>query len=56
MTQQTITRILDLHSIPYQIHSGRIYADSMLSGTALFEILEDVTGWTRSQLYSWLGY
>ena len=56
MNPETIKRILNDHGIPYYETNGRIYADSMISGTTRFEIVEDVTTWTRSQLYTWLGY
>lgn len=56
MTTDTIIRILNLHSIPYQVCGDHILVDSMIAGTTLFERTEDVTDWTRRQLYSWLGY
>lgn len=56
MTHEQITRILDDHGIPYYTNSGNIYADSMEAGTALFENVVNVSAWTRSQLYAWLGY
>ena len=56
MPIEEIARILDAHSVPYFIKDGRIYADSMIAFTALFEEVEDVTDYTRSQLYAWLGY
>lgn len=56
MDTNTIIKILHNHSIPYQVRADRVFADSMEGGTALFERVEDVTDWTRSQLYSWLGY
>ena len=51
-----IKKILDAHSVPNYIKGGHIFADSMLSGCAMFEIVEDVTDWSKSQLYAWLGY
>ena len=56
MNPETIKRILDNHGVPYYTNGGSIYADSMEAGTALFEKVENVTAWTRSQLYTWLGY
>ncbi len=56
MTPKQIAKILDLHSIPHYTKDGRIYADAMTAGTALFEEVEDLTDYTRSQLYAWLGY
>ena len=56
MTNQTIKQILKNHSIPYYERNGDIYADSMIAGTALFEHVENVTLWTRTQLFQWLGY
>lgn len=51
-----IAHILDTHSVPYFIKNGRIYADIMVAFSALFEGVEDLTDWTRSQIYAWLGY
>ena len=56
MTTATIAAILDDHYIPYAISAGRICADEMISGSAHMEYTIDVTEWTRSELYSWLGY
>lgn len=51
-----IKKILDAHSVPNYIKDGHIFADSMLAFHEKFEIVEDVTGFTKSQLYAWLGY
>lgn len=57
MRQDTIIKILNLHFIPwYMTRSGRIMVDSMIGGTRVFEVVEDVTDWSRSRLYDWLGY
>lgn len=56
MKNETIRKILELHSIPCYEQNGRVYADTMLSGSEIFEEVEDLTGWTRKQLYDWLGY
>lgn len=56
MNIERIAEILTLHSVPYRIEGGRIYADTMAAGSTLFEEVEDLTGYTRSQLYAWLGY
>lgn len=56
MTLERIARILDAHSVPHYEKDGHIYADSMISGTELFEEVEDVTNWTASKLAAWLGY
>lgn len=56
MTAKKICTVLDQHSIPYYIKSGRIYADSMESGTELFGEVVDVTDWTARALLDWLGY
>lgn len=56
MTPETIKQILKNHGVPYTTRDGHILADSMESGTRLFEKTEDVTYWTRSQLMTWLGY
>jgi hypothetical protein len=56
MTAERIAKILEQHGTPFYEQNGRIYADSMLSGTKLFEEIIDVTEWTRSELLRWLGY
>lgn len=56
MTEKQITTILKLHSVPYMIMDGRIYADSMEAFTELFSKTVDVTNYTKGQLYAWLGY
>lgn len=56
MTNDRIKHILDSHGIPNFIEDGRIYADSMASGTALFEEVIDLTNISRAGLYAWLGY
>lgn len=49
-------KILDFHSTPWFERYGRLYADSMLAGTGLFEEVIDITDWTLRELYDWLGY
>lgn len=56
MKPDTIKSILDAHGIPYYEENGNIFADSMINGTTLFEEVENVTTWTRYQLFTWLGY
>jgi len=56
MKIECIAKILDLHSVPHFTKDGRIYADSMQAFTELFEEVEDLTDFSRSELYSWLGY
>ena len=56
MTAKRIAKILEQLSVPFYEQNGRIYADSMLSGTKLFEEIIDVTEWTRKELFDWLGY
>lgn len=56
MTNENIEKILDKHNVPYYTKNDRIYADSMLSGTKVFEEVEDMTGYGKTQLYDWLGY
>jgi len=50
-----IAHILDLHSVPYRIEGGRIYADSMIAFAPADETV-DMTDFTRSEIYAWLGY
>jgi hypothetical protein len=56
MTIQTLEQILKNHSIPYYKRNNKIFVDSMVNGTRLFEEVHDVTLWTRTQLFDWLGY
>lgn len=56
MTIKSITAILKQHGVPFYEQNGRIYADSMISGTETFEEVEDVTEWTFGELLGWLGY
>lgn len=56
MTNDRIAKMLELHSVPYYIEGGHIYADSMLAKTQLWDIVEDLTNYTRRQLLDWLGY
>lgn len=56
MKIERIAKILDLHFVPYYCQGGRIYADSMVAHTDLFEEVVDMTGYTRDELYAWLGY
>lgn len=56
MHLKQIETILKAHSVPYYIKNNQIYADSMISGTKLFDCTENVTNWTKKQLYVWLGY
>lgn len=51
-----IKKILDAHSVPNFEKEGHIYADSMISGSGLFEEVEDLTGWSMKKLRAWLGY
>lgn len=51
-----IQTILDTHGVPNFIAAGRIWADSMAAHTALFEEIEDLTDYTREDLFAWLGY
>lgn len=56
MTAKTIIKMLEAHSVPYKVVDEHILADSMLSGTEIFEKTLDVTRFTKAELLSWLGY
>lgn len=56
MTNTTIAKFLEMHSIPYFIETGRVFADSMFGDTEIFEEVIEVTNWSRKQLLQWLGY
>lgn len=53
---ERMQKILDDHGIPNYVQNGHLYADSMLSGYPIFYEVEDLTNYSRSELYSWLGY
>lgn len=56
MSIEKIGKILALHYVPFKILNGRIYADSMIAGTDIFEQIEDMTEKSPSEIYEWLGY
>jgi hypothetical protein len=56
MTPAQIKQILKDHSVPYYELNGNIYADSGIGGTGIFEEVENVTTWSRKELFDWLGY
>lgn len=56
MTIKDIALVLEVHSIPCYIENGRIFADTMDAAKADFEEVVDLTDYTCSQLYVWLGY
>ena len=56
MTNQQIGRMLNLHSVPFYEENGHIYADSMLAKHQLWDVVEDLTNYSRRQLLDWLGY
>ena len=51
-----ICKILNMHYVPFKILNGRIYADSMIGGTDIFEVTVDMTHKSLSEVYEWLGY
>lgn len=53
---EAIAKILKNHNVPFYIKNNRIYADSMMGGTVEFETVEDLTEFTKVNLYNWLGY
>lgn len=58
MTAETIKRILEDHSIEYMEFEGYIVAFERwtdIKGNNGVNFL-DVTGWSRKQLFDWLGY
>ncbi len=56
MKVNRIKKILDAHNVPNYIIADRIYADSMEIGTQLFQSVEELTGWSKAKIYTWLGY
>lgn len=57
MTVQEITRILDAHSIDYEIIDNKVIADDnyTLNGVGYTDKI-DLTNFTKAQLRDWLGY
>lgn len=53
---ETIKGILISHSIPFYEKNGEIFADSMLAHTEMFQYVENVSRWSKRELYVWLGY
>lgn len=51
-----IQTILDAHGVPNFIAAGHIFADSKGAFTAPFEEIEDLTDYSRAELFAWLGY
>lgn len=58
MAAETIKRILEDHSIEYMEFNGYIVALEYWTGTNGSSGVNflDVTGWSRKQLFDWLGY
>lgn len=56
MKIQRIAQILTAHNVPFVVKGGRIYADTMEAFTQPFEHVEDLTNYTREDLFAWLGY
>ena len=56
MKIETAKKMLHEHGIPFFVHGGRIYADTMQAGNEVFDDVEDITTMTIGQLLIWLGY
>ena len=56
MSNAESLRVLREHSVSCYEQDGRIYADTMISGTPVFEEVDDLTGYSMEQLKNWLGY
>lgn len=56
MSIENKMKVLKNHSVPYKMENGRLIVDSMIAFTKAFEETEDITDWSKSQLYMWLGY
>lgn len=56
MNISKIKKILADHGVPFYEENGKVFADSMISGTTRFEQVENVTKWSYSKLMNWLGY
>ena len=56
LNKEQICRTLESHGIPFYEENERIYADKMISNTAVFENVDDVTDFNEKKLREWLGY
>lgn len=57
MSNISIKKVMDLHSIFCWISNGRVYAiESYTLDGKGYEDTIDVTGWTKKQILDWLGY
>ena len=61
MANETIKKILENHSVPAYESNGRVFASEewlQFYGENRIPVYNwiDVTGWTREQVYDWLGY
>ena len=56
MSIEKIGKILALHYVPFKVLDDRIYADSMIGGTDIFEVTVDMTDKSLSEIYEFLGY
>lgn len=59
MTNAQISKILALHSVSSYEDSGHIYAVGIYTirgQEGAFEDVVDMTGWSRHDVYNWLGY
>ena len=58
MNNERIAEILKAHSIGFVVENGSIYGIAVytdINGYPYCE-KEEMTGWSRRQLYDWLGY
>lgn len=56
MKKERLCKILDMHGITY-VENGRVIADDVYTKDGnTFVVKIDLTDYTRSQLYDWLGY
>ena len=53
---ERVVQILKDHSVPHYVLCGDIYADSMESGTDMFEMVVNISNMSTKELYEWLGY
>jgi hypothetical protein len=57
MTNEELINVLNLHSVPYRVDkANHILADNMLAWAKPLEDETDVTGYTKREIYEWLGY
>jgi hypothetical protein len=56
MNNTQLQKILDMHSIRWELRTERLYAMDVVMGSSYRMERVDVTGFSREQILRWLGY